>query len=98
MASKFEVDLSKLDSAYSTYVTELDELNTAFTALKSGIESLRDSDWKSGASTQYFSNYDESWTTMMENQIKIVEEMRDLLKDAKDTYAKINEEVSEIAI
>ena len=98
MANKFEVDLSKLNSTYNTYETEIEELNTAFSTLKSGIETLRDSDWKSGASTQYFSNYDDSWTVMMEKQIKIVEEMLGLLKDAKDTYEKINDAVSDIKI
>lgn len=96
MAKKFEVNLSKLNLAYTTYETEADELTTILDTLKKGIETLRDSDWKSDASTQYFSLYDDSWAGMMENQIKIVEEMKSLLKDAKDTYEKVNDAVSDI--
>ncbi len=98
MANKLEIDLDTLEKTYQLYCDKYTELDTAFTNLKNAIDTLRNTDWKSAASTQYFSNYDSSWIPDMQRQVEIVEEVRDLLKDAVDTYADIESELSNIAV
>ena len=98
MANKLEIDLDTLERTSQLYCDKYTELDTAFTNLKNAIDNLRNTDWKSAASTQYFSNYDSSWVPDMQRQVEIVEEVRDLLKDAVDTYADIESELSNIAV
>ncbi len=96
MAKKLEINLDELSTTYNLYVDKYDELSTTFTNLKTAINNLRYTDWKSAASTQYFSNFDNSWVNDMQKQLDIVGEVRDLLKDASDTYENIENKISEI--
>ncbi|GEM_PF-2160708 len=94
----FEIELDTLSSCYATYQQELEELRTIFETLKSGIENLRDSEWRSDAGTQFFSLYDNRWQQNMEGQLQIMEEMQDLLKDAKDTYDRIDQAAADVKV
>jgi WXG100 family type VII secretion target len=94
----FEIELDQLSSCYSTYQTELENLQGIFDTLKSGIETLRDSEWRSDASTQFFSLYDDRWSQNMEGQLQIMEEMVALLKDAKDTYDRVDQAAADVKV
>ncbi len=94
----FEIELSKLSSCLTTYQSELENLTNIFNTLKSGIETLRDSEWRSSASTQFFSLYDNRWSQNMEGQLQIMEEMVNLLQDAKDTYDRIDEAAADVKV
>lgn len=97
MAKKLKIDLDELSDVYRLYVDKYDELDTVYKILKTAINNLRYTDWKSAASTQFFSNFDTSWKLEMQNQLDIVAEVRDLLGDAMDTYDEVYDKISEIS-
>lgn len=48
------VDLTQLGDTIKVYSTAITEIQTAFDDLDSAINTLKSTDWKSGASKQYF--------------------------------------------
>ena len=87
------IDLTQLQTTIQTYQTSITELRTASQNLDAAINILRNSDWKSGASTQYFAKYDDSWKQNMDRQLKILEHLKDCLDEAKTEYQGLYNQV-----
>ena len=90
------VDLTQLDETIKAYDTAVTDIKTAFDNLDSAISTLRSTDWKSGASTQYFSTYDDSWKQNMIRQQEILEHLKSCLEYARTEYEAVYGKVSSL--
>ena len=83
------VDLTQLGDTIKVYSTAITEIQTAFDDLDSAINTLKSTDWKSGASKQYFATYDDSWKQHMKRQEAILEHLKNCLEEAKKEYENV---------
>ena len=83
------VDLTQLGDTIKVYSTAITEIQTAFDDLDSAINTLKSTDWKSGASKQYFATYDDSWKQNMKRQEAILEHLKNCLEEAKTAYENV---------
>lgn len=56
-----KIDLDKLSTAITLYNTIISDFEQAVKDTEDAIKSLKTSGWKSGASTQYFLTYENTW-------------------------------------
>ena len=84
-----KVDLTQLGETIKVYDTAVNDIKTAFSDLDSAINTLKSTDWKSGASRQYFSTYDDSWKQNMLSQQEILEHLKSCLEYARTEYEAV---------
>ncbi|SEW13223.1 WXG100 family type VII secretion target [[Clostridium] fimetarium] len=91
-----KVDLTQLRQTIVVYETATDDLQTSFNELETAMNTLKNSGWKSGASTKYFSTYDTSWKNNMERQLKIINHLKSCLGVAEVEYQTLYNQVNSI--
>jgi len=89
-----KVDLTQLRQTIVVYETATDDLQTSFNELETAMNTLKNSGWKSGASTKYFSTYDTSWKKNMERQLKIMKHLKSCLGAAEIEYQALYNQVN----
>lgn len=94
--SKITIDLDKLSSAIAEYDDIITNFEQAVRDSERAINSLKNSGWKSGASTAYFLTYEDTWKKNMQKRIKIIKHLRDCLKKAYTEYTDIYEEMQQL--
>lgn len=85
------IDLDMLHKARIDMVGYFDEITGCYKRLTETMERLKISDWKSGASKQFFENYNTFMQADMALVILIIAQIRDALGFAEDEYYKINQ-------
>lgn len=91
-----KIDLGKLSSAISSYETIISDFEQAVKDTEDAIKSLKTSGWKSGASTQYFLTYENTWKKNMKKRIKIIKHLKKCLEKAKSEYQDIYDEMTKL--
>lgn len=71
--------------------TYSNDLNGYIVRFDAAMYALKNSNWQSAASKEFFKNYDTSWQDDIKLFIKIVNEMCDGLADAIDDYYIMSE-------
>lgn len=94
--TKIEIDLDKLSSAIASYDDIIANFEQAIKESEKAINSLRNSGWKSGASTAYFLEYEDTWKQNMEKKLKIIKHLRDCLNKANAEYTGVYEEMQQL--
>ncbi|MBC8059801.1 MAG: WXG100 family type VII secretion target [Clostridiaceae bacterium] len=84
--SKFSIDLNQLQLTINDYKKSIEDFNQLKSNLDNAVEELKTSGWVSGASTQYFSTFKETWKTNMDMHIKILTHLEDCMVKAKVDY------------
>lgn len=84
-----EIDIDKLSNAISQYDSIITEFENAVKNTERAMNSLKSSGWKSGASTQYFLTYEDTWKKNMQKRIKIIKHLRSCLSKAQKEYTEI---------
>lgn len=85
------VDLDLLHKTWSDMWTYSNDLNGYIVRFDAAMYALKNSNWQSAASKEFFKNYDTSWQDDIKLFIKIVNEMCDGLADAIDDYYIMSE-------
>lgn len=96
MARKLSVNFDAMENTIRQYEESADDFKNMLSTLNKSVNVLRDSGWKSGASEAYFSSYDETWKKNMEDHLKIIEFMRDCLRDAVNDYKSLENDINEV--
>ena len=91
--AKLKIDLNQLQQTSLDYKQSIDDFTLMKTNLDKVIKDLKKSGWVSGASTQYFSTYEDTWKANMDIHLKILTQLEKCLTEAKvdydDLYADI---------
>ncbi len=91
-----KIDLDKLSNAISSYSTIISDFEQAVKDTEDAIKSLKTSGWKSGASTQYFLTYENTWKKNMNKRIKIIKHLKQCLEKAKKEYQDVYDEMTKL--
>lgn len=86
MSTEVKIDLGLLDQAVSVYDTQIDTLETAYSEATRGIETLRNSAWKTNGADAFFQNYDDKWKSDFKEHIDYLKHLRDCLKLAQEGF------------
>lgn len=90
MPNKLTVSTDNLhDAARNFYEAEAD-LQNAIQSLESAINRLRESDWKSNASSVYFRNYENKWKKNLSNCLEMMRFMREALESSARDYEQLS--------
>lgn len=89
--TRISIDLDKLNKAIQEYANIINDFKTAIKQTEQAIDILKNTDWKSGASTAYFMQYEDTWKKNMETRIKILEHLLKCMIFAKLEYESIYE-------
>lgn len=93
MANKLRVNPDELRDGANKY-GELDtKLANTISKIDEAINILKDSDWKSGTSSAYFSKYDTQWKKSLENCQKMLHFMKEELSNAANEFDNLSGEV-----
>lgn len=95
-SNKIKIDLGKLSTAISNYESIITDFEEAVKQTEEAIKALKSSGWKSGASTQYFLTYENTWKKNMNKRIKIVKHLKKCLEKAKTEYQSIYDEMTKL--
>lgn len=74
-----------------------DDLEKEQADLRSAIVQLRD-DWKTGAGAEFFEKYDEDWTKILDNHIKLLRDLVDALDYAAAHYEPVADEYGRLML
>ena len=85
------IDLEELQSTYNLINSKYTEFNNIFARLNQSIDSLKNSDWKSSASEEFFANYDDYWKKDIELYLGLLEQMSNELAYINTNYNELNE-------
>lgn len=85
------IDLDVLQSTYNLINTKYEEFSEIFKRLNQSMENLRNSQWKSSASDEFFKNYDDSWKKDIEIYLGILDKMNSELEYVNSNYNELNE-------
>lgn len=85
------IDLDILHKARTDMVGYLDEITGYFKRLDEAMDRLKNSDWKSEASKEFFDNYKTYMQADMALLVLIVKEVCDGLGYAEDEYYKMSQ-------
>jgi WXG100 family type VII secretion target len=88
---KLMIDLNQLQETINDYKTSIEDFKQMKDNLDNAIEELKTSGWVSGASTQYFTTYEDTWKTNMDMHMKILIHLKDCLTKAKIDYDALYE-------
>lgn len=84
--AKLKIDLNQLQQTALDYQESIDEFTVMKKNLLKVIADLKASGWISGASTQYFSTFEDTWTPNMQMHIDILTHLKLCLTQAKTDY------------
>jgi WXG100 family type VII secretion target len=84
--AKLKIDLDQLQQTILDYNKSIDDFTKMKDNLDKVIKELKNSGWVSGASTQYFSTYEDTWKANMDMHIKILAHLEVCLTKAKTDY------------
>ncbi|MBU3215886.1 WXG100 family type VII secretion target [Clostridium estertheticum] len=84
--AKLKIDLNQLQQTALNYQQSIDEFTVMKKNLLNVIKDLEASGWVSGASTQYFSKFKDTWTPNMQMHIDILTHLKSCLTEAKTDY------------
>lgn len=90
------IDLSQLKTTIKTYDKAITDFQNSFDNLDKAIDTLKNSGWQSGASTQYFSLYDSSWKANMQRHLQIMQHLKSCLDNAEEEYVVLYEWVHKL--
>ena len=93
MAKSIYIDLDKLEKAIEKYEDLIEDFEESIKKTEKAIELLRTSGWKTGASTQYFLTYEDTWKQNMEKRMKIIKHLKKCLVKAQKEYSDVYEEL-----
>lgn len=93
----FEFNTETLRNQASQIHKIAEELKTAKTNLSAAVEDLRE-DWQTGAGDKFFEKYDSDWLKILDNHIKLLEDLVDALKYAADHYEPVAEQYAKVKI
>jgi WXG100 family type VII secretion target len=96
--AKLKIDLNQLQQTIKDYQKSIDDFTQMKDNLDHAIEELQTSGWVSGASTQYFSTYKETWKKNMDMHIKILTHLEDCLIKAKADYDELYAEIPNLGV
>ena len=86
MASNLKVDLDQMSRSINEYQSAINDFKDLKTSLKGTIDTLKNSGWKSGASTAYFETFDTTWEKNISLHITILEHLQTCMTKAKADY------------
>ena len=72
-----------------------DDLNTYKDKVIQSLDKLK-KDWNTAAGKNFMQNVDTDWTKEVENYIKIIGAVEELLEEAATQYEKVEDEVDKI--
>lgn len=91
--TKLMIDLSQLQQTINDYRKSIEDFKYMEDNLDHAIEELQTSGWVSGASTQYFSTYKDTWKKNMDMHLKILDHLNECLVEAKTDYDSVYEKI-----
>lgn len=91
--TRIVIDLDKLSAAVSRYDDIIAEFEESVRATEQAISLLKNSAWKSAASTAYFLQYDDGWKKNMDRRLKIIRHLKDCLVLAQTEYDAVYQEM-----
>ncbi|MBU3102397.1 MULTISPECIES: WXG100 family type VII secretion target [Clostridium] len=84
--AKLKIDLNQLHQTALDYQKSIDDFTLMKNNLIHVIAELKASGWISGASTQYFSTFEDTWSPNMQMHIDILIHLKSCLTKAKTDY------------
>ena len=97
MAKLLAVDFDQMQRTLSLYDEAVSQLQNAITSLDTAMDYLKNSGWKSGASTAYFKTFESSWRKSLETCITEISFQRENLVFAQNNYEALKEEADHLA-
>ena len=85
------IDLDVLQSTYNLVNSKYTEFNNIFARLNQAIVNLKNSEWKSSASDEFFASYDDYWKKDIELYLGLLEQMSNELGYINTNYNELNE-------
>ncbi len=96
MANKLKVDLDMLANTAAAYKNSYDQLSQLVSSLDISVDNLRNSGWKSAASTKFFETFDETWKKNIKTHMLIINHLNDCLNEAQREYVNIYDKIPEL--
>lgn len=83
--------LDVLQSTYNLVNSKYTEFDDIFARLNQAIDNLKNSEWKSSASDEFFASYDDYWKKDIELYLGLLEQMNNELGYINTNYNELNE-------
>ena len=92
---ELKFDIEKINDMKKSLSDSSDDLNTYKDKVIQSLDKLK-KDWNTAAGKNFMQNVDTDWTKEVENYIKIIGAVEELLEEAATQYAKVEDEVDKI--
>ena len=96
MAKKLQVDFDQLSSTIANYNRSIEGFENMKRNLRNTTGQLKDSGWKSAASTAFFQSIDETWEKNMQSHIEVLKHLKECLDLAKSDYTGLANSIPDI--
>lgn len=96
MSNVIKINITQLEQTIRDYQSAIDDMQTCYDNLVNAMTYLKNSGWKSGASTAYFDAFDNTWKKNMKGYIKIMKFLKGCLENAKTEYDNLHDEAVKI--
>ena len=97
MADSLHFDLNDIRAQIKEIERISSELRSAADSLTDSLDILR-KDWDSSAGSAFFSKYDATWLTKIENYCELLDELADGLRKSDQTYSPIEAEYNKVTL
>ena len=92
---ELKFDIEKINDMKKSLSDSADDLNTYKDKVIQSLDKLK-KDWNTAAGKNFMQNVDTDWTKEVENYIKIIGAVEELLEEAATQYEKLEDEVDKI--
>lgn len=89
MANKLKINMDQLESTIKTYEKSHQQFEQLVKDLNKSVDNLKNTGWKSSASTAFFNTFDDTWKKNIEKHILIIGHLQDCLENAQREYEEI---------
>jgi WXG100 family type VII secretion target len=98
MANYFKYDADKFRAAINAYEKAINEFRKLQSDTAASIEALKNEGWNSEAGKEFFNNYTDDWSPILNDYVDLLEYLKKCLQQGESLFNPIVSEAETIKI